>query len=306
VKDDNIKELTDPERERWVELNQTIKKGLDQMLTEVGPALAEIRDSRLYREEFATWENYCKAVLGWSKTQANRLVQGAEVAEDLTPIGVKMPERESHFRELAKLSSKELRQHAWQSVIDENPEGITAKLVRKSVVKVQKDAGLLPERRKSNQTTKTDPTVGEMGACDVVAKAAGDASRSVLKDADAPTGPGEAFELANGTQSKTIIWSSDLFEREFVEGKLRAMKENNQAASANTREDDEEIARRQSFLLGLVEKTNLMMSGSLGEIEKGSLYWAAYEFQHLTASMRPVTAQASSIVPSDEEEQQGG
>jgi hypothetical protein len=48
----------------------------------------EIRDSRLYRQEFDTFEDYCRERWKMSKTNANRLIDAAEVATNVTPIGV--------------------------------------------------------------------------------------------------------------------------------------------------------------------------------------------------------------------------
>ena len=138
--------LNEDERLRWTELNEVVKKGLKGLLA-AGQALVEIRDRRLYREEFGTWESYCRDMLGYSKAQANRLISGAEVLTDLAPIGAKMmPARESHLRELARLPEPELRVEAWQNVLNEPNSDVTASTVRKAVSTVRKKAGLPVEK----------------------------------------------------------------------------------------------------------------------------------------------------------------
>ena len=65
-------------------------------------ALLEIRDSRLYRQQFPTFEAYCRERWGMVRQQANRLIQAAEVAENLEPIG-SIPKTESQARPLTRL-----------------------------------------------------------------------------------------------------------------------------------------------------------------------------------------------------------
>ena len=105
------------EHSRLASLEEVINKGR-QTFIEVGNALLEIRESRLYRETHNTFEDYCLERWDISKTQANRLVQSSEVAHTLTPIGV-MPSTESQARELAPLLDRpdELRD-IWAEVQD--------------------------------------------------------------------------------------------------------------------------------------------------------------------------------------------
>jgi hypothetical protein len=83
------------------ELEGVIERGL-QTFIEVGQALLEIRERRLYKADFATFEQYCRERWGWSKTHANRQIEAAGVAANLTPIGV-TPKNEAQARELVRL-----------------------------------------------------------------------------------------------------------------------------------------------------------------------------------------------------------
>lgn len=96
---ENMSELQAKENQRLHELEDVIREGL-QTFIEVGQALSEIRDSRLYRNTYATFEAYCKERWGMTKTSANRLIQASVVAEEMAPFGVKI-EKEAHARELA-------------------------------------------------------------------------------------------------------------------------------------------------------------------------------------------------------------
>lgn len=69
--------LTDIEKQALKNYETIIKKGLNTFL-EVGQALAEIRDRRLYRETHKTFERYCKDVWDLSKSNAYYQIAGYE------------------------------------------------------------------------------------------------------------------------------------------------------------------------------------------------------------------------------------
>lgn len=71
---------------------------------EVGLALAEIRDSRLYRSDFDTFEAYCQKKWNFTKTYANNLIEGAAVVKLLPPKMTAIVVNEGQARELAKVS----------------------------------------------------------------------------------------------------------------------------------------------------------------------------------------------------------
>ena len=92
------------ERSHLAELEAVIERG-QQTFIDVGNALMEIRDQRLYRATHATFEAYCKERWGWSRISAYRHIEAAE-AVALLPIGNK-PSSESVARELVPLSPAE-------------------------------------------------------------------------------------------------------------------------------------------------------------------------------------------------------
>lgn len=76
------KSLSAKERKRFEQCKQTIHNGL-QTCWEVGEALREIRDSKLYREDFSTWEEFTEATHSLGRAYAARLMEAAEVKSDL-------------------------------------------------------------------------------------------------------------------------------------------------------------------------------------------------------------------------------
>lgn len=104
---------------------QVIERGL-KTFTEVGVALAAIRDARLYRASHATFEDYCRDRWSLSSRHVNRTIEAAKVAGVLGPIGP-VPANEAQARELAPLLSDpdELRD-TWQRALDSSDGKPTA------------------------------------------------------------------------------------------------------------------------------------------------------------------------------------
>jgi hypothetical protein len=74
--------LTAQEKVRFTELEAIVETHLETFLN-VGRALAEIRNKRLYRQQHATFEDYCRHRWGFSGSRGLDLVRSASVAENL-------------------------------------------------------------------------------------------------------------------------------------------------------------------------------------------------------------------------------
>lgn len=125
-----------PTISRLKHLESVIERG-QQTFIEVGLALAEIRDSKLYRQDFATFEDYCKERWGWSASRSRRLITSAEAvaAMQSVPIGTPVT-NEGQARELAKIKDPELRADIWQQANEiavATQQKVTAKLVHEAV-----------------------------------------------------------------------------------------------------------------------------------------------------------------------------
>lgn len=120
-------------------LEDIINKNL-QSFYELGNALREIRDNRLYRDVlgFDTFDEYIKVRWDFNKRHAYRMIDSANVVNCLCPMGHIIPSNERQARPLTKLEP-EKQIEAWQMVIDIAPEGkITAALVTKIVKQIEK------------------------------------------------------------------------------------------------------------------------------------------------------------------------
>lgn len=133
-----VEALTVPEADRKVQLEATIERGM-QTFVEVGLALMEIRDGRLYRAEFGTFEEYCQERWGWTRQHTNRMIASAEVTTNLEPIGSILPATESQARPLAALPPAQQRE-AWERVLETAPNGkITAAIVTQAAKEIRQE-----------------------------------------------------------------------------------------------------------------------------------------------------------------------
>ncbi len=72
-----------------------IERGLNTFV-EVGAALMEIRDARLYRASHGDFDTYCAGRWGMKRAHAYRLIESSEIVGALSPIGdTPTPETES-------------------------------------------------------------------------------------------------------------------------------------------------------------------------------------------------------------------
>lgn len=92
--------LTKLEKTQLGACETAIEKGVKS----VGENLLTIRDQRLYRASYGTFEEYCEQRWGFKKSYANRLITAGKTAARLGTIVTKdqVPTAEGHLREIAK------------------------------------------------------------------------------------------------------------------------------------------------------------------------------------------------------------
>ncbi len=79
--------------------------------------LRDIRGRRLYREQWPSFDAFCRRELEMGKSNVDRLLQCAEIADDLATI-VAAPKRENHVRPLLKLDDPSKRRVAYKNAVD--------------------------------------------------------------------------------------------------------------------------------------------------------------------------------------------
>jgi hypothetical protein len=74
--------LTMTEVEKLRDAERIIERG-QQTFIEVGKALQRIRDGKLYRVSYATFEEYCETKWGWTRQHAYRFIEATETVKSL-------------------------------------------------------------------------------------------------------------------------------------------------------------------------------------------------------------------------------
>lgn len=108
--------LTVIENRRLEELEGVIAKGLKNFY-DVGCALMEIRDSRLYQREHLTFEAYCKKRWAMTRRHANHLIGSAKVVDALGTM-VPVPASERQVRPLTAIKEPEKQAEVWRQAIE--------------------------------------------------------------------------------------------------------------------------------------------------------------------------------------------
>lgn len=96
--------LSTNERSDYLKLQQRIKKWVYDDRFQAGFDLLAIRDRKLYREDFDTFEEFCEQKFEIKRAQAYRLIEASEVK--MSPIGRQI-ENERQAREIAKVPEAE-------------------------------------------------------------------------------------------------------------------------------------------------------------------------------------------------------
>lgn len=157
---------------------RTIEKGLSTF-HEVGSALLQIRDSRLYRDDFKTFEEYCKGKWKLTRQYVNNVIAAAETVDKIGNNCFQKPATESQARPLTSVP-KESRAEAWQHAVDTAPLDedkqpvITAKHVEKAVKEWKQEKEPTPAKAEG-------PQVPDTSAFDEL----NDAIKSLVADASA-------------------------------------------------------------------------------------------------------------------------
>jgi hypothetical protein len=131
----------------------------------VGHALSRIRDSRLYREKYSTFEDYCLAEWEISDRYARNVRSAADVVDVLNEKQfMVLPASESQARPLTKLPREEWSA-AWEEVVGTAPAGrVTASHVVNVVQRrVNRLAGIKSDTEILSKVQSPTPKVIDAG-----------------------------------------------------------------------------------------------------------------------------------------------
>lgn len=179
-----LSDLNTVELDRLSLCESVIEKGLNTFV-EVGNALFEIRNNKLYRDKFTTFESYCRDRWNLKRQRAYELMDAAAVVNTLSEISDKneqdsqvsiiVPTKESHAAALSKVT-EEFRSEVWEKALEKNQSSgkvITAKMIDNiakelgnSVIEVSPEIeqrkGLVKQIREKVKKAKLDQILVEI------------------------------------------------------------------------------------------------------------------------------------------------
>lgn len=136
-----IELLAIEERSDFDRYEKVIQNGLTSFI-EVGNALIAIRDKRLYRATYGTFEQYCHDRWRIERRRAYQLMDAAGVVSNLTDDVKTFSHSESHVAPFAKLPPEE-RREAFEEGIKTAPNGkVTTAHMQKAAAKFAKPSPL--------------------------------------------------------------------------------------------------------------------------------------------------------------------
>ena len=130
--------LTQTEQQDFERLAGIVSAGM-RAGVDAAQALLEIRERRLYRAEFATFEEYCQNVHCLTRQYANRLIAAGRVRREMETIvskkqlAMKLPDQEGVLRELGRLPDASDQVEVYQEAIAVAGKNPTAAVVRNLV-----------------------------------------------------------------------------------------------------------------------------------------------------------------------------
>lgn len=129
-------ELTLTETYALAGLETIIERGLSAFF-EVGSALLEIRENRLYRANYTTFGDYCRERWGMAGRTAYQFIDAALVVDNVRNLRIPVPANEAQARPLTGLEP-EVQRIVWDVVQQTAPQGKVTATHVKSVVDVLK------------------------------------------------------------------------------------------------------------------------------------------------------------------------
>ena len=159
--------LSEPEQMEYFACEEVVGTGWSTFV-QVGLALAQIRDHRLYRVDFDCFEAYCQAKWQYGGRYVNRLISAAKVFTYLGTISsLKKPEHETQVQSLIGLTPEQA-QLAWQRAVEKAASrNVTAKIVKAAMQELQLGAPAKPVSQRPRQTAPEkrrliDSAIGEL------------------------------------------------------------------------------------------------------------------------------------------------
>jgi hypothetical protein len=128
-----VEPLSDTEIFEFMSFEEVVGTGWNSFV-QVGLALGQIREKRLYRETYPTFESYCRVRWQYGRDYVDRLISAAQVFNRLLTICQQTkPEHESQVRPLIGLTPEQAGQ-VWEAAVAKaGSRRITAAIVKSAM-----------------------------------------------------------------------------------------------------------------------------------------------------------------------------
>lgn len=147
--------LSEIERARLVKAEQIISRGLTSFV-EVGAELAAVRDQRLYRAEFGTFEEYAERKWNLSRPRAYELINGSVLTSAMSAIAdTPVPKNEGQARVLSGLAPEQAADVMRKAHADTEGK-VTAKAIQQAR-EMAVLAGTIPAPKKRTPKPTPEP-----------------------------------------------------------------------------------------------------------------------------------------------------
>ena len=146
--------LTSIELQRLTDLEAVVERG-QQTFKEVGEALAEIRDSELYKQTHWTFDDYCKDQWGWTKQNASLLIRASVTVDNLSRVLDSTPPTSvNQITPLTSLDSDQ-QHEAWckahEIAEEEGKPAVTGEIVKRVVDEMKGKEKNIEARKKNKE-----------------------------------------------------------------------------------------------------------------------------------------------------------
>lgn len=150
--------LTEAELIELSSLEAKVEQGL-RAFWEIGQALGRIRDRRLYRQEYGTFDDYCINRWEMSRRSAYQLIEAARVYENVRHGAQILPANERQTRPLVTLPP-EKQQEAWAKAVSTAPNGRVTSTHIAQIVKEYQQKGSGSKSKNKNISKKPQSQAG--------------------------------------------------------------------------------------------------------------------------------------------------
>lgn len=138
------------EQAQLEELEKIIHDNLESSF-KLADALREIRDSKLYRLEYKTFDEYCKKRWEYGRSYCSRLCDVSEVLDDLGESqAVVVPKNEAQARLYVNLEKDERIQLAEKVAEEADGQDLTAKLIARYKKELFPDKCIVESKKKKS------------------------------------------------------------------------------------------------------------------------------------------------------------